>query len=61
MTPALVTVQCPYCWENFEIEVEPMEEEQEFTQDCEVCCRPIAFTVGMGPEDEIEVSADRTE
>ena len=37
------TVQCPYCGQNCEVPLDPVVASQEFTTDCEVCCRP--FTV----------------
>lgn len=60
MSLELVTVQCPYCWEPIEIEVEARDEEQIFIQDCSVCCRPIQFTVSGG-EEGIEVNASRSD
>lgn len=60
MSLELVTVQCPYCWENIEIEVETGEEPQRFIQDCSVCCRPIQFDVANG-EEGVEVSASRSD
>lgn len=41
---------CPYCWQEVSILLEPYAEEQQFTEDCEVCCRPIAFCVGYDGE-----------
>lgn len=37
-----VVVQCPYCGETIELLVEDSAEVQEYVEDCEVCCRPIA-------------------
>ncbi|WP_411846318.1 CPXCG motif-containing cysteine-rich protein [Roseibacillus persicicus] len=35
------SIQCPSCWESFEIVVPPISEcPCEFDYDCEVCCRP---------------------
>ncbi len=34
-----VEVQCPYCFEVFEIWIDPMSR-GELVRDCEVCCRP---------------------
>ncbi len=50
-------IQCPYCWESFEITIDPSEgESQDFVYDCEVCCRPIDVRVTI--EDEtIQVRA----
>ena len=37
----VAVVQCPYCWEQVEISVDPGSgSEQDYEQDCEVCCRP---------------------
>jgi hypothetical protein len=55
-----VTVQCPYCWEYIQIEVEPGPEPQNFIQDCSVCCRPIALEVSEG-ENGVEVNANRSD
>ena len=35
----VVTVQCPYCFQIVEIDLDP-ETHGTFVQDCEVCCRP---------------------
>ena len=35
-----VEVFCPYCGEPSTITVEPGEEDEEWVQDCPVCCRP---------------------
>ena len=35
----VVTVQCPYCGEVVEIDLDP-ETEGTLVQDCEVCCNP---------------------
>ena len=34
-------IQCPYCWQIFEIVVDLSEPQQEYIEDCYVCCRPI--------------------
>ena len=33
--------QCPYCWEEISMLLEPSSQEQQYIEDCEVCCRPI--------------------
>ena len=33
--------QCPYCWEEISMLLEPSNTEQQYIEDCEVCCRPI--------------------
>jgi len=40
-----VLIQCPYCWESLEISVDPSVAEQEYVEDCQVCCQPIVLAV----------------
>ena len=40
-----VLVQCPYCWETLDISVDPSVEDQEYVEDCQVCCQPIVVHV----------------
>ena len=55
------SVQCPYCGETVELDIEPLEEAQTFIEDCSVCCRPIQYEVAMNADDEIEIIATRSE
>jgi NAD-dependent SIR2 family protein deacetylase len=50
---SLQSVQCPYCGEMFETEVDTSGENQEYVEDCYVCCRPILFRVQVGMEGEL--------
>ena len=43
----LKSVDCPYCNEQFEIIVDTSVVDQEYIEDCEVCCRPINFRVSI--------------
>jgi len=40
-----VPVQCPYCGERLETRVDLTATDPTYIEDCEVCCRPIEFTV----------------
>ncbi|MBY6034338.1 CPXCG motif-containing cysteine-rich protein [Marinobacter daepoensis] len=42
-----VLIQCPYCWETLEISVDPSVAEQEYVEDCQVCCQPILLTIRL--------------
>ena len=42
------TVDCPYCGEPIEIEIEAGDEPQRYIEDCQVCCRPIEFELRPG-------------
>ncbi len=53
-------VQCPYCGEEVEVDVEVLEETQSFIEDCSVCCHPMqieATSTGEG----LEVTAGRSD
>lgn len=45
MVPS-VMVRCPYCGEAIELLVEDSIGLQEYVEDCQVCCRPIAVSAG---------------
>ena len=34
-------IDCPYCGEPFDIEVDCSAGSQQYTEDCVVCCQPI--------------------
>ncbi len=50
-------VQCPYCWQSFEITVDCSIEHQMYTEDCEVCCRPILLDIQVDEFGGISVDA----
>jgi len=33
--------QCPYCWEEISMILDPSVPSQTYVEDCEVCCNPI--------------------
>ena len=47
-------VQCPYCGEQTAVFVDCSVTEQVMIEDCQVCCRPINFTIRING-DEISV------
>ena len=50
-------VQCPYCWEKFILLVDGSLEHQEYVEDCEICCRPIDFSITIDDEDQLTIQA----
>lgn len=40
-------IHCPYCGERVAVLIDCSEEEQEYIEDCQVCCRPIRFQVSV--------------
>ena len=52
------TVSCPYCGEINEIAVDPGSgSEQEYVEDCQVCCRSWRMMVRYLHDGSVEVSA----
>lgn len=47
-----VRVQCPYCWEHFTLLIDGSVDDQEYTEDCEICCRPIDFSIAIDDDDD---------
>ena len=52
---------CPYCGEPIELLIDKSITQQEYVEDCEVCCRPmvVSCTVIQGFSDEALVSVRR--
>ena len=50
-------VQCPYCWERFTVLIDASVEQQEYVEDCEVCCRPIDFVIEVDEQGAATVQA----
>jgi hypothetical protein len=44
-----VTVDCPACGEPIDLGIDTSVPEQEYVEDCSVCCRPMAVTVVCRP------------
>ena len=51
------TVQCPYCGENIGLLVDPSVPQQNYVEDCQVCCRPINLNVEVDWNGSIAILA----
>jgi Cysteine-rich CPXCG len=40
-----VAVRCPWCGERLETRIDMTAGEARYVEDCEVCCRPIEFSI----------------
>jgi len=49
------SVSCPYCGERIDILVDPTVPQQNYIEDCQVCCSPIVFDVNVGNDDDVSV------
>ena len=54
-----ISIEYPYCSETIELLVDCSVAEQEYTEDCEVCCRPMVVTVSVGDDDVLSVGVQR--
>ncbi|MFC6858149.1 CPXCG motif-containing cysteine-rich protein [Zunongwangia atlantica] len=53
--------QCPYCWEEISVLLDPSVKRQTYIEDCENCCNPIEFTVAFHDGELMEFVADSIE
>lgn len=50
-----IEVDCPYCAQTFAIEVDTEAGSYTTTEDCAVCCRPIAIAIRCRPGEVLSV------
>jgi transcription elongation factor Elf1 len=53
------TIDCPYCGESFLVQVDTSAGDQEYVEDCEVCCQPVLINVSIGIDDNVSLNAVR--
>ena len=46
-------VQCPYCGEDFETQLDTSSGSARYVEDCQVCCQPIEFSVEVNHAGEL--------
>ncbi len=46
-------ISCPFCGETIGILLDCSVEQQQYTEDCQVCCSPILLTVEISPDGHI--------
>ena len=51
------TIQCPYCWEEIEVLVDGSISDQEYIEDCSVCCKPITLSVEVADGEVLSIEA----
>ncbi|MCW9048521.1 MAG: CPXCG motif-containing cysteine-rich protein [Gammaproteobacteria bacterium] len=49
-------VQCPYCGEQIDVMVDNCGENQQYIEDCQVCCRPINFHITVNEFQQVQVN-----
>lgn len=48
-----VVLHCPYCGESFETSADLSAGDQDYVEDCAVCCRPIAIRLRVDSDGEL--------
>ena len=49
-------ITCPYCGEANELVIDTSVAQQEYIEDCFVCCRPIQVRIAIGENGQFSVS-----
>ena len=50
------TISCPYCGESIDVLINAEDAEQDYIEDCQVCCRPITFVITESFDGDLSVS-----
>lgn len=51
-------VECPHCGEPFAISVPTTEGDEEFIEDCAVCCRPMTIRARCRPGEILSLEVE---
>ena len=49
---------CPYCWQKISMVLDLSVKEQEYIEDCEVCCQPVQIRYAAEDFELISFEAD---
>jgi transcription elongation factor Elf1 len=49
-------IGCPYCGETINVLIDSADVNQQYIEDCQVCCKPINFLVFESIEGELAVN-----
>jgi len=50
-------ISCPYCGEAISILIDNSLADQQYIEDCQVCCRPIVLDVSIDVDGDVAVRA----
>lgn len=53
-----VPVHCPACGEPLELAVDASTGDQQYVEDCQVCCRPMVVRVAVDDDGGVDVRVD---
>ncbi|WP_444929702.1 CPXCG motif-containing cysteine-rich protein [Microbulbifer sp. SSSA002] len=49
------SIGCPYCGETIQVLIDTSALPQQYIEDCQVCCRPIVFSVKLDFSSDLSV------
>lgn len=52
-------ILCPHCGETFPLQIDTSQGTHFLTEDCSVCCRPIALQVRCRPGEILDIDEER--
>lgn len=53
--------QCPYCWEEISMLLDPSISQQQYIEDCEICCNPIELSIEFSDGNPVSFHANNLE
>ena len=48
-------ISCPYCGESIDLLIDDSASEQDYYEDCSVCCRPIRIQLNIDVEGDCQI------
>ena len=48
----VLNIRCPYCGEGIDVLIDCTVNNQNYIEDCQVCCKPITLKVELDEEDQ---------
>ena len=52
-------ITCPFCWENLVILLDLSVPEQDYIEDCQVCCRPIRIRYSSAGGELVNIETEQ--
>ncbi len=54
-------ITCPYCWETISLALDLSVDEQDYIEDCSICCHPLRLRVSAVGGQLISIGAERAD
>jgi hypothetical protein len=48
-------IECPYCGEMIDVLIDSSDLEQQYIEDCQVCCKPINILVSQDVDGDLSI------